>query len=56
MRRAVLLDQRARQWPRAFGLRMDTAQRLALAVVVKTAKFVLAFDRSALWGDPDSGS
>jgi hypothetical protein len=26
---------------------------MALAVVVKTAKFVLAFDRSALWGDPD---
>jgi hypothetical protein len=52
MRGAVLLDLRARQWPQAWPSGRS-AQERALAVVVKTAKFVLAFDRSALWGDPD---
>ena len=51
MRGAVLLDLRARQWPQAWPSGRS-AQERALAVVVKTAKFVLS-SANALRDNPD---
>ena len=53
MRRAVLLDQCARQWPREFGFGWFRRDDCVGRQGQNQKELLLAFDRSALLGDPD---